>query len=145
MLVLVFRVLSLGRCHEFCRFSPDERAEVCFVDDPELAYVMQRYREIHDYLHALTGLAPTVLDEITLKWFEMVQTELPLCALSSFIGPLRLLPTQQWSLVTKGIPWATSAGSKAAFMMNVYFEKHFTESLDELRARLRVPKAPALS
>ena len=27
--------------------------QVRYVDDPELAYVMQRYREIHDFVHAL--------------------------------------------------------------------------------------------
>ena len=30
--------------------------QVRFVDDPELAYVMQRYREIHDFTHTLLGM-----------------------------------------------------------------------------------------
>ena len=34
-------------------YSPNERAEVKYVDDSELAYVMQRYRELHDFLHTL--------------------------------------------------------------------------------------------
>lgn len=28
-----------------------------FVDDTELAYVMQRYREVHDFVHTLAGLS----------------------------------------------------------------------------------------
>jgi ubiquinone biosynthesis protein Coq4 len=30
--------------------------QVRFVDDPELAYIMQRYREIHDFTHTLLGM-----------------------------------------------------------------------------------------
>ena len=28
-----------------------------FVDDKDLAYVMQRYREVHDFVHTLAGLS----------------------------------------------------------------------------------------
>ncbi|ELR18327.1 coenzyme Q4like protein isoform 1, putative [Acanthamoeba castellanii str. Neff] len=52
------------RGHEF---TPDERPAVRFVDDAELAYVMQRYREVHDFWHVLTGVPTTVLGEIALK------------------------------------------------------------------------------
>lgn len=44
------------------------RPEVKFVDDAELAYVMKRYREVHDFWHVLTGVPTTVLGEIALKW-----------------------------------------------------------------------------
>jgi ubiquinone biosynthesis protein Coq4 len=30
--------------------------QVRFVDDEELAYVMTRYRQIHDFVHCLLGL-----------------------------------------------------------------------------------------
>jgi hypothetical protein len=29
------------------RYSPDERSPVRFVDDAELAFVIQRYRQVH--------------------------------------------------------------------------------------------------
>ena len=32
-----------------------QRAQTKFVEDEELAYVMTRYRENHDFLHTLTG------------------------------------------------------------------------------------------
>jgi ubiquinone biosynthesis protein Coq4 len=42
---------------------------VRFVDDEELAYVAQRYREIHDFMHVLLGLnSISVHDEIAVKW-----------------------------------------------------------------------------
>ena len=42
-------------------FTPDERSPVHFVDDPELAYVMRRYREAHDFWHVLSGTGTTVV------------------------------------------------------------------------------------
>jgi hypothetical protein len=47
---------------------------VRFIDSEELAYVMQRYREVHDFWHVLTGLDTTVLDELGLKALEYLQT-----------------------------------------------------------------------
>ena len=41
---------------------------VCrFVSDPEVAYVLQRYREIHDMLHVLTGMPTNVMGELGQK------------------------------------------------------------------------------
>jgi len=72
------------------RFEADGRAYVKYVDDAELAYVMQRYRELHDFWHVLFDLPPTVYGEIILKYVELVQTGLPVCTLSGFVGPLRV-------------------------------------------------------
>uniref|UniRef100_A0A8C7HMC6 Coenzyme Q4 homolog (S. cerevisiae) n=1 Tax=Oncorhynchus kisutch TaxID=8019 RepID=A0A8C7HMC6_ONCKI len=58
---------SSGR--EYLRFledntvTPDSRADVKFVDNEELVYVMQRYREVHDLLHSLLGLPTNMLGE----------------------------------------------------------------------------------
>lgn len=73
-------------------FSPDERDVPRDEEDPELAFVLRRYRETHDFTHTLVGLPPTVLGELAVKWFELVQTGLPITALSAFVGPLRLHP-----------------------------------------------------
>ena len=53
-------------------FDPDDRADVKYVVDEELAYVMKRYRQSHDFFHVLTDLPPTVP--------ELFQTGLPVCA-----------------------------------------------------------------
>ena len=83
---------TFGRCYaDFMRghtFSPDERCATRFVDDSELAYVMTRAREMHDFLHVLCGLEPDVPGEIALKWFEMVHTGLPVAAFSDDITSL---------------------------------------------------------
>ncbi|XP_041099693.1 ubiquinone biosynthesis protein COQ4 homolog, mitochondrial isoform X2 [Polyodon spathula] len=85
---------SFGR--EYLRFleengvTPDSRADVKFVDDEELAFVIQRYREVHDFMHTLLGMPTNMLGEVVVKWFEMVQTGLPMCMLGAVLGPLRL-------------------------------------------------------
>lgn len=38
------------------KITPDSRMQVRFVDDADLAYVMQRYRETHDFVHLLLGM-----------------------------------------------------------------------------------------
>lgn len=34
-----------------------------FIDDEELAYVIQRYREVHDLMHTLLGMPTNMLGE----------------------------------------------------------------------------------
>jgi len=55
-------------------YPPFNRPTVRLVDDPTLAYVMQRYREVHDFWHVLSGFETTVEAEVALKWFEFFQT-----------------------------------------------------------------------
>jgi ubiquinone biosynthesis protein COQ4 len=40
--------------------SPMDRVDVKYIDDEELAYVMLRYRQTHDFFHVLTGIPITV-------------------------------------------------------------------------------------
>ena len=51
-------------------FSPDERTVVRFMMDEDAAYVMTRYRQVHDFWHVLADLPPTILGEIALKALE---------------------------------------------------------------------------
>ena len=62
-------------------FSPDERPDVHYVDDPELAYVMLRYRECHDLFHVILDAHTNMLGEIAVKWVEGIQLGLPMCIL----------------------------------------------------------------
>ena len=48
-------------------FEAEGRPAVKYVDDPELAYVMLRYREVHDFVHVLTGIETSVEGELVLK------------------------------------------------------------------------------
>jgi len=65
---------------------------VQFVDDIELAYVIQRYREVHDIFHAILLMPTTMLGEVTVKWVEALQTRLPMCITGAIFGASRLRP-----------------------------------------------------
>eukprot|EP00455_Lapot_gusevi_P002441 TRINITY_DN10977_c0_g1_i1.p1 TRINITY_DN10977_c0_g1~~TRINITY_DN10977_c0_g1_i1.p1 ORF type:complete len:276 (-),score=21.37 TRINITY_DN10977_c0_g1_i1:19-801(-) len=119
-------------------FSPDDRAEVRFLDDPDLAYVLQRYRECHDLWHVLCGLPTSVLGELAQKWFELLQTGLPMCALSSFVGPLRLPISDQIILVRDYIPWAIKCNRSCKFLMSVQYEELFEKNIDMVRQELGI-------
>jgi ubiquinone biosynthesis protein COQ4 len=46
---------------------------VRFIDDPELAYVVTRARQVHDFWHVLFGCHTNVFGEVALKAVEFVQ------------------------------------------------------------------------
>ncbi|KAH8051698.1 hypothetical protein JL722_10525 [Aureococcus anophagefferens] len=71
-------------------FDADDRSPVTLVDDEELACVLLRYRQVHDYWHVLFGLPPSIPGELALKWFELVHTGLPVAAFSAVFGPVHL-------------------------------------------------------
>ncbi|CEL94406.1 unnamed protein product [Vitrella brassicaformis CCMP3155] len=81
---------TLGR--EYVRFldtfgyHPHERDPVKYVDDENLAYVMTRYRQLHDFAHVAFSLNTSVECEVALKAIEMTQTKLPMTVLSTFVG-----------------------------------------------------------
>ncbi|XP_061150061.1 ubiquinone biosynthesis protein COQ4 homolog, mitochondrial isoform X2 [Syngnathus typhle] len=137
---------SFGR--EYLRFlddnhvTPDSRANVKFVDDEELAYVMQRYREVHDLLHTLLGMPTNMLGEVAVKWFEAAQTGLPMCALGALLGPLRLNASRLQSLVTSFGPWAVRNGRQARCVLCVFYERRWEQSLDDLRRELNIQPPP---
>lgn len=118
--------------------SPDTRKTVQFVDDAELAYVMQRYRELHDIIHTILDQPTTLKGEVIVKAFEGVQTRLPLCILGGAIGPLRLNNAQRLEYFSRDLPWAIKCGKEASFIMNTYFEKRFEQDIDDLRQELNI-------
>lgn len=124
------------------RVSPDTRAPTRFVDDEELAYVIQRYREIHDMLHTLLGMPTNILGEIVVKWFEAVQTGLPMCVLSALFGPIRLSAQSLQLLISELIPWAVENGRRAPCVLNVYYERRWEQPLQALRQELGITEPP---
>lgn len=140
--------LTFGRAYaSFMKkhgFEPEARSGVLYVSDPELAYVMLRYRQCHDFWHTLCDLPPTVLGELALKWVELLQTGLPIAALSATVGSLKLSPEQRDVLFEVYYPWAIEVGNQAHFLMNVYYEENFDVEMDTMRQQLGVIPAPKL-
>lgn len=122
--------------------SPDSRLPVRFVDDVDLAYVMQRYRETHDLLHTILGMPTNLLGEITVKWVEAIQTGLPMCIGGAIFGPVRLKPKNRAAYLKTHLPWAIRVGINSKFLMNVYYEQRWEQDIDELRAELNIETPP---
>ncbi|KAK4194310.1 coenzyme Q biosynthesis protein Coq4-domain-containing protein [Triangularia verruculosa] len=117
--------------------SPDTRSAVRYIDDEECAYVMQRYRECHDFYHALTGLPVVREGEVALKAFEFANTLLPMTGLSVFslVGMKRKERERFFSVYG---PWAVRNGLRAKEVINVYWEEVLEKDVGELRRELGV-------
>lgn len=126
-------------------FNPDDRTTVQFVDDPDLAYVMTRYRQVHDLWHVIYALPPSLLGEVALKWLEVVQTGLPMCGLAAIGGGLRLQPHQRSVVVQHVLPWVARQLVGSVDLMSVYYEKELDKQLSLLRCELGVELVPHVS
>ncbi|TRX88397.1 hypothetical protein FHL15_010710 [Xylaria flabelliformis] len=123
--------------------TPDTRAGVRYVDDEECAYVIQRYRESHDFYHALTGLPVVREGEVALKAFEFANTLLPMTGLS-VLAVATLKPAERrrfWSIYG---PWAVRNGLRSDEVINVYWEEELETDVNVLRARLGIEAPPDL-
>lgn len=120
----------------------EERSPVNFIKDFELAFVMRRYRELHDIIHALTGFPVTVAGELALKWYECAATRLPMTTLASVGGLLRVEPGSQ-QLLREWIPWSATAGRRGRFYLAIPFQSYLHYDVDEFRQDvMRWPKLP---
>ncbi|KMP00296.1 ubiquinone biosynthesis protein COQ4 [Coccidioides immitis H538.4] len=123
--------------------SPDTRSSVQYIDDEECAYVMQRYRECHDFYHAVTGLPIVVEGEIALKAFEFMNTLIPMTGLSVFAA-IRLKPEEKQRFWSIHLPWAIRSGLASKELINVYWEEQLERDVNELREELNIEKPPDL-
>ncbi|OWK10056.1 COQ4 [Cervus elaphus hippelaphus] len=103
---------------------------------------VNRYREIHDMLHTLLGMPTNILGEIVVKWFEAVQTGLPMCVLSALFGPIQLSAQSLRLLISELIPWAVENGRRAPCVLNVYYERRWEQPLQALRQELGITEPP---
>lgn len=123
--------------------SPDTRDSVKYIDDEECAYVMQRYRESHDFYHALTGLPVMVEGEVALKAFEFANTLLPMTGLSLF-AVSRLKAAERTRFWNVYLPWAVQNGLRSENIINVYWEEELESDVDDLRRALGIERPPDL-
>ncbi|TLD22008.1 hypothetical protein PspLS_07850 [Pyricularia sp. CBS 133598] len=121
--------------------TPDTRAHVRYVDDEECAYVLQRYRESHDFYHALTGLPVVREGEVALKAFEFANTLLPMTGLATFAA-FTLREGERRRFVDTYLPWAVKNGLRAKDIINVYWEEELETDVVDLRKALGIEPPP---
>lgn len=154
---------SFGRAYvtwlEKCGVTPDTRepvrdyfgpnhtvfnviVQVHYIDDPELAYVMKRYRESHDFYHCICNLPVNVDSELALKFFEYANFGIPMTLISGLFGPLRLDAAKRTRLFTEYVPWALRCGSNARPLITVYWEERWSQDVGEMKKEFGVWDPP---
>lgn len=126
------------------KVSPDTREPVRYIDDAELAYIYQRYRECHDFYHAVTGLPVLLEGEIALKVFEFINIGMPMNGLGALMAPLRLGRQQKKRLYGTYYPWALRLGANAKPLINVYWEKILERDVVQFREEMGIEQPPDL-
>lgn len=116
--------------------------QVHYIDDPELAYVMQRYRECHDFYHTICSMPVSVTYELALKFFEFANLGLPMTGISAAFGHLRLTQAQRHKLFTEYVPWALRCGSSSQSLITVYWEERWEQNVEEIKRELGIWDPP---
>ncbi|EDW69045.1 ubiquinone biosynthesis protein COQ4 homolog, mitochondrial [Drosophila virilis] len=120
------------------KVTPDSRMEVRFLEDPKLAYIMTRYRECHDLVHAALDMPTNMLCEVAVKWVEALNTGLPMCYGAAVFGAVRLRPRQRREYLKRYLPWAIENGKGMRPLMPIYWEQRWEQNIHELRCELGI-------
>ena len=109
------------------------------VDDPDMAYLMRRFRQTHDVWHALLGLGITGHEEVIIHWFSFGQLRLPVSALIMVFGTLKhLVLERRWPAMRHSLLGAYREGRDAVPLLGVCWEDRWERPLDDVRAEVRV-------
>jgi ubiquinone biosynthesis protein COQ4 len=119
-------------------FRADERPPVRTIEDPDVAYVATRVRQVHDFWHVLFGCHTDVVGEAGLKVVEFMQTGMPMTGMAVVAAELRLEKARRRRLNETYLGWGVRAGSASADLVTLYYEKEFGRGLDDLRAAWRI-------
>jgi len=106
------------------------------VDDPDMAYLMRRFRQTHDVWHALLGIGITGHEEVLIHWFSWGQLRLPVSAMIMVFGSLKhLVFEKRWQAIRHSALEAYRAGRDAAPLLGVSWEDLWEQPLADVRAR----------
>ncbi|GMG22402.1 unnamed protein product [Ambrosiozyma monospora] len=123
--------------------SPDTRVPVRFIDDEELAFIFQRYRQCHDFYHSITGLPIVREGEIAVKMFEFLNLKIPFAGLGAIFAPFNVKRRdERWRLFEVYYPWAWQCAVGCKPLINVYWEKIMERDVNEVRKELGVIVPP---
>jgi ubiquinone biosynthesis protein COQ4 len=105
------------------------------VDDPDIAYLMRRFRQTHDVWHALLGLGIAGHEEVVIHSFSWGQLRLPVSAMIMFFGTLKhMVLERRWGTLRHSMLEAYHAGREASPLMGVIWEDVWARPIDEVRA-----------
>lgn len=109
------------------------------VDDPDMAYLMRRFRQTHDVWHTLLGIGIAGHEEVLVHSFSYGQLRLPVSALVIVFGTLKhIVLERRWGALRHSMREAYRVGKDAAPLMPVIWEDLWERPLEEIRATYRV-------
>lgn len=126
-----------------CGLDPDALTVPVTRGASELEnYLLMRVRQTHDIWHTVLGLGANGHEEVLVHTFQWPQLRMPYSALVVAFGTLKhILGEARWSVLRHTLHDAWAAGRDARPLLPVYWERHWSESMVALRARLGVRHA----
>jgi ubiquinone biosynthesis protein COQ4 len=119
--------------------ADSQAAPVRYVQDPELAYLMRRFRQTHDVWHALVGLGTRGHEEVLLHAFSWGQLRLPVSGLVVGFGTLKHIVLEgRWATLRFGLSRGYRSGRDAAPLLPVYWERLWAEPIERVRRRYAI-------
>lgn len=116
-----------------------QAAQTRHVDDPDMAYLMRRFRQTHDVWHALLGLGITGHEEVVIHAFSWGQMRLPVSAMVVAFGSMKhLVLEKRWGALRHSLREAYEVGRDAEPLIKVIWEDLWAEPIDRVRARYDV-------
>ena len=107
-----------------------------FIDDPDVRYLIHRYRQTHDIWHVLVGLGTRGHEEVLLHAFIYGLIRLPNSAMIVILGGLKhLVLERRWHALRTGLLDAYRHGKAARPLLMVRWEDHWADPLDDVRRR----------
>jgi len=108
-------------------------------DDPDTAYLHERYRQTHDLWHALTGLGTEGYEEVLIHAFTWGQLRLPYSVLIVTFGTVKhILAERRWGVLRRGLRDAWDAGREARSLLLVRWEDRWQLPLADIRNTYRI-------
>ncbi len=105
------------------------------VEDPDIAYLMRRFRQTHDVWHALLGLGIAGHEEVVIHSFSYGQLRLPVSAMIMFFGTLKhMVIERRWGTLRHSLSEAYRVGREAAPLIGVIWEDLWDRPIDHVRA-----------
>ncbi len=114
------------------------------VDDPEIRYLIHRYRQVHDIWHVLLGLGTRGHEEVLLHAFVLGHLRLPISALVVMFGTLKhMILEARWAALRHALLASYRSGRRASPLLMVTWEELWSRPLDDVRRQFGVrPCAP---
>ncbi len=107
-----------------------------YVTDPDVDYILRRYRQCHDVWHPLTSLGVQPHEEVVIHAFTFAQLQMPYSALIVALGGIKHLVLEgRWQTLRSGLARSYRAGRRSAFLLGVRWEDHWAEPLSAVRQR----------